>query len=103
MFDAQHAPGDARAEILDLSTDVLKKCVAGPSSEQHDGVNRLFGQLHGHGCARADGVGAHIIRTESQLVLTDGEDRLAKGYPYVGTGDLHQLVADLVGVDGGVV
>jgi hypothetical protein len=45
----QHASGDARAELLNLAPDVAKEGVAGPMTNEHDGVDGYAGQVHGHG------------------------------------------------------
>jgi hypothetical protein len=59
------------AELLDLSTDVVKEGVTRPSSEKHDGKDGDACQVHSHGGTRADGVGADLVGLKTQLSLTD--------------------------------
>jgi hypothetical protein len=61
IFRDDHAAGDAGTEILDLATEVPKESIAGPSADEHDGVNWDIGQVHSHGRGGTDGVKADFM------------------------------------------
>ena len=61
IFGDDHAAGDAGTEVLDLAADVPKESIAGPSANEHDGVNWDIGQVHSHGCGGTDGVKADCV------------------------------------------
>ena len=60
---AHHSSGDADGEFLYLFSDVTKEGVAGPSSYQHDGVDRDVVKMHRHGAAGTDGMCANVSRS----------------------------------------
>ena len=48
-FVLQHAGADPPGELLDLFLDVGEESIGAPAADQHDGVDRLFGEVHKHG------------------------------------------------------
>ena len=48
-FMSQHPATDPLCELFDLFLDVGEECVGIPSSDQHYGVDGLFGEIHQHG------------------------------------------------------
>jgi hypothetical protein len=65
---AHHASRDTGAKLEDLAADVPQESVGGPTANEHDGKNRDAGQVHGHGGARSNGVGAHVQMRETKDV-----------------------------------
>ena len=56
-----HSGGDVVAELFNLFADVAEKIIAGPSSNDHDGVNRYVIEIHCHRCSAANGVCSNIF------------------------------------------
>lgn len=48
-----HAVGDVLGELHHLGAEVDEEGVTGPSANQHDGVDRDTGKVHGHRCRGA--------------------------------------------------
>jgi hypothetical protein len=51
VFD--HPGGDMLGELHDLGAEVDEEGVAGPTADQHDGVDRYTSEVHCHGGSRA--------------------------------------------------
>jgi len=52
----EHLLCDMLRELFDLFPDVPQECVARPSADEHDGVDRDSGEVHLHCCAGSQGV-----------------------------------------------
>ena len=67
-------------ELLDLLADVSKECIAGPASNHHDEEDGATSEEHGHGCTRADGVCADLVRCNVECVLPDCRDSIRSAF-----------------------
>jgi len=66
-----------------LLPDVGEESVAGPATEQHDGVHRYTVEIHPHGRQRAKGVESDALRVEAQAFEIDAGDEISE-YPQGG-------------------
>lgn len=99
MLVLNHLGRDFCDEPLHLVADVTEEGIPGPSPDEHDGVDRNLGEVHGHGGAQSDGVGADLIRVEMEVVLTNGRCGIMDHVDLDGTEFLGELDA-VVGVLG---
>ena len=66
MLAFEHVTGDVVAKHLDLLSDVANKSVTGPSTHNHDGVDRDVGEAHCHGGTGQKRVSANILGFKSK-------------------------------------
>ena len=66
---ANHARGNSRAELLNLTANVPQEGIATPSAYQHDCVDGDLVEVHRHGCSAPQGVGANLFRRETEAIL----------------------------------
>ena len=67
-----HLARNRLRKLLNLSSNVVKKGIAGPAADEFGGVRRDSIKMHGHGGAAANAVGPQMIDRETKTVCTDG-------------------------------
>jgi len=80
-----HLGGDTATKRLDLLPDVAEESVAGPATEQHDGVHRYTVEVHSHGRRRAKGVDSDALWVEAQAFEINARDETSE-HPQGGRG-----------------
>jgi len=80
-----HLGRDKATKRLDLLPDVAEESVAGPATEQHDGVHRYTVEIHRHGRQRAKGVESNALWVEAQAFEIDAGDETSE-HPQGGRG-----------------
>lgn len=75
---SNHGSGNIRTKLFDLFSDVAKKSVAAPTTQQHDSIDGNAVEVHGHCCGSAKGVKADVIGLKSVAVAIDAEDKPPK-------------------------
>jgi len=82
VISLQHGFGHAASEGIHLWAKVIQESVGGPSSDQHNLGHRCSIEEKSHCCARANGVGAGLIRTVAGIgaqLLCSGANEINHG------------------------
>jgi len=69
-----HLGQHTTTEGLDLLPGVAQESIAGPATEQYDGVHWYAVEVHCHGCQRAKGVEANALWVEAQAFKINARD-----------------------------
>jgi len=69
-----HLGQPTAAKRLNMLPDVVEESIAGPATEQHDGVRRYTGEIHCHGRQRAKGVESNVLWVKAQAFEIDAGD-----------------------------
>ena len=64
----------------------MEESIAGPSAQEHDGVDGDMVKIHGHGSREATGVLSDDVRGDSEAVVVNGVDMGAEDLESNGTG-----------------
>ena len=80
-----HLGRDTATKRLDLLPDVAEESVAGPATEQHDGVHRYTVEIHCHGRRGAKGVESDALWVEAQAFEIHARDETSE-HPQGGRG-----------------
>jgi hypothetical protein len=71
ILESQHFLCNVLTKFHHLFVNILQKGIAGPSSYQHDCVNRAFPQIHCHGHSQSDRVCANLLLLDSKSILSN--------------------------------
>jgi len=80
-----HLGQDTATKRLNLLPDVAEESVAGPATEQHDGVHRYTVEIHCHGRQQLKGVESDALWVEAQAFEIDARDETSE-HPQGGRG-----------------
>ena len=98
-----HFGGDVAAKVGDLFSNVTEEGIAGPPTQEHDGVNRDMVEIHGHGRRGTAGVQTDFTGGDSEALVVNGAYVGSEELESNGTGHVHSLSRSRhVGVNEGV-
>lgn len=98
-----HLGGNIAAKVRDLFSNVTKESVAGPATQEHDGVDRDMVEIHCHGGRGPTRVQADVVGGDAKALVVDGADVGPEELKGNGTGQIPNVSGGgHVGVDEGV-
>jgi hypothetical protein len=68
----QHLLFDVFGELLGLFANILQKCIARPSADEHDGIYWYPNKVHLHCCSQTKGLGADFAWLKAKTSAADG-------------------------------